>query len=652
MRISVRRRVGAALSALALAVGFGAARPQPVHAAPAYGSGFIAYGGGSGWTVLDPATHTRGWVFPTGAGYHNNTELIWTLRYSPGGGKVAFVASDYPSQTKKLWVAAANGTGAREVATGGSDRIAWTPDGSRILFGVEGIMSVPADGSAPPTSAVPDPCGTNPQVTTQGYIFYDRACGSSPASLAVYRPGDAAPSTVSSTTGVVSRDGTRLARVSPSGPENTTVTVDEIGGNGPGRPLDSYVYTAPVVDFGPSGDLVVSHWVCCRPPEPYEEWDMDIFAISSNTGGSVLTRVPGGRPDFLDWVDGSANLPVRPVADRIGGADRVATAIDASRWAFDTLGTAGRHAAVAVLARDDTYPDALAGTALAVQLGGPLLLTPSKGLDQGVGGELKRVLAPGSTVYVLGGPAALGPGVVNAVRGLGFNPVRLGGADRYATAVAIATAISGPHPKSVLLATGTDFPDALTAGVAAGQERYSLRGTDAPGGGIVLLTDGATMPAATLAYLTSLKPGTVPLYAIGGPAAAAVHSAVPWWPTQIPLVGFDRFDTAAKVATSALFGNGAPGRYTMAAVTTGLNFPDAMSGGALAGSQGAPLLLADTSGLSPAENTVLRAGHLSDIAVVGGPAAVSTSVFTATADTAFGPHTWDAATNRSAPPLR
>jgi hypothetical protein len=62
-------------------------------------------------------------------------------------------------------------------------------------------------------------------------------------------------------------------------------------------------------------------------------------------------------------------------------------------------------------------------------------------------------------------------------------------------------------------------------------------------------------------------------------------------------------------------------------------------------------LLTDASGLTPAEKTILHAGHLSDIAVIGGPAVVSNGVYRAVANTAFSPHTWDAATNRPAPPL-
>ena len=671
MPTSNRRRIGAALSAAVCAVVFGAAAPQTAHAAPAYNAGLIAFGTGytAYWTVVDVGTKQQHTITPAGGGFDAASMDIAYVEYSPNARQVAFV-TDNPAagSAGQLWLASADGSNAHPLTADAAGPIAWSPDGTQILYAANGIQAVPADGSAPPKQVVApprSPCRVKgpSRVTNHYAIFYWQTC-SQDSSLPLgeidgYRLGEASPqSVVADNVGpdayAVSPDGSRIAKLS-SGPNGLDLSVRLFGGNGAGYgvslPTSGYPNGDIPFVFGPAGDLAFAY-------QGAGANRVEVVSSVPYSGPQTIVSNPADASShpisFLDWANGPSNLPTRPMADRIGGIDRIATAINASRWTFDTRNTPGRQAVAAVLTRDDLYPDALAGTALAAQMGGPLLLTPSRGLDPAVGLELARVLNPGATVYLLGGPAALSPAIAGAVQQLGYNPVRLGGADRYATAVAIATTISGTTPKSVLLATGTDFPDALTAGVAAGQERYDLPGTGTPNGGVVLLTHGATMPLATLAYLNSIQPtlGQPPLYAVGGPAAAALRSAVPWWSNRTALVGSDRYDTAAKVAASALYGNGAPGRYTMAAITTATNFPDAMSGGVLASTQDAPLLLAGPGGLSPAENAILRNGHLSDIAVIGGPAAVSNRILLTAADTAFGSHTWGNAINRLAPPLR
>jgi hypothetical protein len=590
---------------------------------------------------------------------------VATVSYSPDGQRVAFDAhpSGVTNLAMELWVAARDGSNARRIVTASGNRsasndgIAWSLDESSLFFGSEGaIESVPVDGSLPPVTVVPGQgCfDADPQVTSRGDIFFDRNCPDGEY-LAVLRSGDQVPTNVAiggiagDENAVVSPDGTRVAGSFRVPPYNTqTVYADEVGG-GHYTPIATVAHdTDGIVGFAPSGDIIYADQVASG---------FTLMVIPDDPDATPHALISGsGRLRFVDWVNGPSNLGIAPIADRLGGTDRIDTAVKASQWSFDTIGQGGRRAATAVLARSDTFPDALAGTALAIQAGGPLLLTPSTALDSAVGTELQRILPRGATVYLLGGTAALSPAIAQAVIRLGFTPQRLGGLDRYATAVAIATAISGVHPVSVLLATGTNFPDALTAGVAAGQDRYSMRNPYSPGGGVVVLTDGTTMPAVTRAYLMSLDfgPAPVALYAVGGPAVAALDSAFPYWPGggAIRLAGADRYATAVKVATSALFGSGAHGRYTIAGIATGLNFPDAMSGGTLIGAQGGPLLLAGTNGLAPAENAILIAGHLSDIAVIGGTTAVPEHVLTDTADTAFGSHTWRSFTNRTAPPLR
>jgi putative cell wall-binding protein len=220
--------------------------------------------------------------------------------------------------------------------------------------------------------------------------------------------------------------------------------------------------------------------------------------------------------------------------DRLSGADRLATSVAISKDAW-----ADGAAQTAVLARADSFPDALGGTPLATAKGGPLLLTPSNQLDSRVDAELRRAAAPGATVYLLGGPAALSESIADTLRNEGFNPVRIAGANRYATAVAIASQGLGDPPTAVLV-TGTDFPDALSAGAAS-----LAIGNSGPEAGpaarpaAVLLTAGSTMPSETAQWLAAHPPSK--RFAVGGAAAAADPGAT-------KIAGQDRYDTAALVA--------------------------------------------------------------------------------------------------------
>ncbi|MFE9207397.1 cell wall-binding repeat-containing protein [Micromonospora sp. NPDC007230] len=263
---------------------------------------------------------------------------------------------------------------------------------------------------------------------------------------------------------------------------------------------------------------------------------------------------------------------------RLSGSDRfgTTTAISTSHWATAGNTTDKRPRAQAVvLSRSDTFADALGGSALAAAKQGPLLMTPPNALQPAISTEMRRVLAPGGTVYLLGSPGALSTDVENKVKALGFKTVRIAGSDRFATSVAIANAID-PTPDVVLAATGMNFPDALAAGAAAGAQNLPGKGTSA----VVVLTNDDKLPVATKTYLDGL-PAASAVVGVGlqGHTATAPYGAV-------PLYGDNRFETALYTAW-AFFGG-----ETHVGLATGMNWPDALAGGALMASLDGPLILA------------------------------------------------------------
>lgn len=99
-------------------------------------------------------------------------------------------------------------------------------------------------------------------------------------------------------------------------------------------------------------------------------------------------------------------------------------------------------------------------------------------------------------VFAIGGPAAADPAAT-----------ALAGADRYATAV-LVTQHFFPASMAVGLATGLNYPDALTAGPRLARPGMPL-----------LLTDPNSLPAPVSAYLTSVKSTLKGIEVYGGTAA-------------------------------------------------------------------------------------------------------------------------------------
>lgn len=314
--------------------------------------------------------------------------------------------------------------------------------------------------------------------------------------------------------------------------------------------------------------------------------------------GQVTVRVTVRDPD----------APDRNVV-RVAGDDRHGTALDASQRAF------GPGTGTVVIATGANWPDALGGSALAGAVGGPLLLTPPGGLSADVRAEIGRLGA--TKAYVLGGTSAVRYAVEEQlVEMLGRGGVvRLGGADRYATAKLIADEVirvlGGAYSGDALVATGSNFPDA-TAGatVAAALKRPILLAS--PGGGVYV-------PTATRRVLI-----------LGGPAAVstAVQRALEsrlGAGNVARAGGANRYETAVEIA---LAGVGAGMTWDGVGIATGANFPDALAGGAMLGSRGSVLLLTTPQALSPEAHAVLHANResINTVHIFGGPVAVTAAV--------------------------
>jgi len=193
------------------------------------------------------------------------------------------------------------------------------------------------------------------------------------------------------------------------------------------------------------------------------------------------------------------------------------------------------------------------------------------------------------------------------------SPLRLAGADRYATAAAVSAASFASGVPVAYVATGSNFPDALAAGPPAALE-----------GGPVLLTAPRSLPAATALELARLLPARIVVLGGAGAVSDAVVAALRGYATSgnvTRLAGADRYATAAAVS-AANFVTGVPVAY----VATGSNFPDALAGGVAASREGGPILLVGPTAVPSATAAELARLRPARIVVLGGTGVVSDGV--------------------------
>jgi putative cell wall-binding protein len=192
-------------------------------------------------------------------------------------------------------------------------------------------------------------------------------------------------------------------------------------------------------------------------------------------------------------------------------------------------------------------------------------------------------------------------------------PPGLGGADRYATAAAIATAAFPSGASTAVVASGDAFADALAAAYPAGR-------LQAP----VLLTRRDDVPAATLDALRRL--GVTSIKIIGGRnvVSDAVAAALASGGRAVSrAAGLDRWATAASAAA---VDGGTPVRVDTALLASGEQPADALVGGPMAFAAGMPILLTNRDALPPATAEALRTLAPRRVVVLGGTSAVTAAV--------------------------
>lgn len=344
---------------------------------------------------------------------------------------------------------------------------------------------------------------------------------------------------------------------------------------------------------------------------------VQLGTLQASAAGTIAGRValPAGtaQGSYRVWAGAKTigyhllNAPLTVGSSaRISAPDRFSNAVEIAKAAYP--GTAD----VVYVATGLNYPDALGAGAAAANAGGPLLLTLPTELPAAVETLIRDQLKP-SRIVVVGGPNSVSPAVLDRLETITPNVTRQGGADRYEASRAIVAG-QFEHATRAFIATGANFPDALSATSAAAS-------VDAP----VILIPG-TNPAvdpATIALLDRL--GVTEITITGGPnsvsPAIEVQLKQKYGASKVArLGGADRFE--ASVAVNQAFFASASEAF----VATGANFPDALAGGVLAAGKGAPLVVVRGDCIPAATGKALDRWGVTKVTLLGGSASLTPAV--------------------------
>jgi putative cell wall-binding protein len=203
-------------------------------------------------------------------------------------------------------------------------------------------------------------------------------------------------------------------------------------------------------------------------------------------------------------------------------------------------------------------------------------------------------------VYLLGGVNAVPKSMETGLEG--FTVKRLAGATRYETSLAILKE-AGVGNKDILVCTGKNFADGLSASAV-----------NMP---IMLVKD--SLSTTQKAFLESLNGNKIVI--IGGTAAVntRIENALKAYGTTERIEGATRYYTSVNIAKKYF-----PDATCMV-VAYADNFPDGLSGGALAYSLNAPLILT-MNGKQAAAVSYATEKNITSGVVLGGTSLISDAV--------------------------
>lgn len=160
--------------------------------------------------------------------------------------------------------------------------------------------------------------------------------------------------------------------------------------------------------------------------------------------------IAGGAPTVSAQVERQLSSVTGATVDRVGGKDR-----------YEVSAGMVQDGKPIFVASGELYSDALSAGSAAALTGGSVVLTQKNSLPAPVAAAIAR--NKNQNVYIVGGTPTVTEKVEREIRDLGVAPLRVGGKDRYAVSANLIDTVKPGGSKTVYVASGMVFSDALSA---------------------------------------------------------------------------------------------------------------------------------------------------------------------------------------------
>lgn len=282
---------------------------------------------------------------------------------------------------------------------------------------------------------------------------------------------------------------------------------------------------------------------------------------------------------------------------RLAGDDRYGTSEEICEYGWTS------NSDYAIVTTGEDFPDALSAAPFAKIYNAPVLITKSNQLDSKAISELKRLKV--NKVFIIGGTGAVSQSVEKIINSSGITTERLYGANRYETSTKIAEKMDTKN--GVVLVSGDDYPGALFMAPIAAKK-----------GMPIILVQRDSIPDCVKGYL---KNKNIPKYYVIGDENIISRKVTDSLTNVERITGKDKYDRNLNAISK--FSDIID--FSKIYIATGQNFPDALSGSAMAARTGSPIILMVNKTLSQEAIKFInqRISKVKEIYMLGGESVVA-----------------------------